>query len=97
MQNQITQGQKLAKIAEGKWNPYYLAYAIETDAANPKRAFDRDGSNNGYFCWNNRRWDETCKREGINRVYCSSFVDQHLETLAALPKVAAYIEARQHD
>lgn len=76
----------------GSWNPYYLAYAFDTNAKDPKAAFDRDGGNHLFFAWNNDKWKKTCEAHGLNKDYCSQFFDEHLETLAALPNVREAIK-----
>jgi hypothetical protein len=82
-----TPGKLLQRIAaERRVNPYYLAYAIETGVAGPKEAFDRDGGNHGFTIWNNQRWSEQAKAEGVGREWVSrsdDACDRHCEFLAA--------------
>ncbi|MBZ5673729.1 MAG: hypothetical protein LAP61_05725 [Acidobacteriia bacterium] len=76
-------GQRLEELAGEEWNPYYLAYALETGAETPRQAFERDGGNHEFFVWNGKRWDETCAMIGASREYCAVYYSDHLETLAA--------------
>jgi len=76
--------QELETLAEQEnWNPYYLAYAIETGAKDPQDAFNRDGNGVPFMTWNGQRWRETCKRIGVGEFGRSQYVSDHLETLAA--------------
>jgi len=79
-----------------RWNPYYLAYAFDTDCEDPDAAFVRDGSNLRYLDWNMKRWEETAKRIKVKRndPELSFRVVDHMETLATLPSVIAAMERR---
>ena len=54
----MANGQDLISAASGAWNPWYLGYAIDTGAANPKAAFNRDRGNHLFSEWMMERWRE---------------------------------------
>jgi len=84
----MTSESLVAMACEGNWNPYFLAYALETGAAHPREAWQRDGSGAAFMCWNRQRWVETCARIGAPLVGCGQHRAAHLETLAGrLPSV----------
>jgi hypothetical protein len=55
------------KASAGGWNPYCLAYALETGCSDPDEAFARDGNNIGYMEWNSDRWNEFMDLRGLPR------------------------------
>lgn len=76
-------GEDLARLArDGVWNAYYLAYAIETGAADPKAAFKRDGGNHEFSFWIMDRWREIAKAEKMTTEFVGSLgavrMNQHL-------------------
>lgn len=74
---------ELKKISGTEWNPYFMAYALETGAKNPKEALKRDKNNCAYMIWNNARWNETCERLGIKRDHCSEHMEDFIETICS--------------
>lgn len=78
-------GKQLAgKASKLNVNPYFLAYALATDAQSVEAAWKRDGNGAKFMAWNGKAWDITCARIGADRYACSRFVTEHLETLAKL-------------
>jgi hypothetical protein len=80
-------GEQLNAMAERlNVNPYYLGYALETGAASCAAAFKRDGGNHLYMSWNNERWAEQAKAEGVSRDWVSikdGAVRRHIDLIAA--------------
>lgn len=70
-------------------NPYYLAYALATGATSCPEAFRRDGGNHLFMSWNNERWNEQAKAEGLHRDVVGLQVgafERHCEVCAAAIK-----------
>jgi hypothetical protein len=80
-------GPELKALADRlKVNPFYLAYALATGAESCDAAFSRDGGNHHYFIWNDARWAEQAKAEGIKRDFVSiegGAADRHIAICAA--------------
>lgn len=89
-------GPELKALADGlNVNPYYHAYALTSGAASCEEAFKRDRGNHHYMIWNNARWAEQAKTEGIQREFVSiaeGAVDRHIAICAAHIPVASAIE-----
>lgn len=79
-----TKAEALIAEAAGRWNPYYLAYAKATGAKDPEVAFNRDGGNHKFFCWNSEMWAVTKRRLGLpeSELFPHLFAE-HMNTLAA--------------
>ncbi len=89
-------GPELKALADRlRVNPYYLSYALATGAESCEAAFKRDGGNHHYSIWNNARWSEQAKAEGIGREFISiqdGAVDRHIAICAAhIPAEASHV------
>ncbi|MFK4047278.1 hypothetical protein ACI2KH_20175 [Roseomonas mucosa] len=92
----MTANELVLTAAETNQNPYFLAYALATGAADVRMAWLRDGNGARYIGWNTRCWVETRTRLGVGREASSlRLMPDHLETLAAKVSAASPVQPEQ--